>query len=644
MLSINNLTYYIGGRALYRGASLHINERDKVGLVGINGSGKTTLLKIILGEVNPDQCDLSFQKGKTADMLTQEIGEVDEDHSILSIAMQAFQSLIKMKKEMECLTQEIAHDHHPNKIEKLSSLQTQFEINNGYAMQSKAEEILEGIGFKTNDLNRPMSEFSGGWKMRVMLAKLLLEKPSLIMLDEPTNHLDLPSIRWFENYIRNYEGAVIMVSHDRQFLDNTTGKIIEIEDEKLIQYKGNYTFYVEEKATRLELQQNAHANQQKKIREAEKFINRFRAKATKARQVQSKIKLMEKIELIENARETDKSIDFSFRFDQPSGKQVMELHGISKSYGTQTIFSNASADIIRGDKIALIGANGLGKTTLLKIIADEESFIGKRLKGYQVIESYYAQHQIDSLDYRREVLEELIHTESGYTEQELRTVLGSFLFSGEDVYKKIGILSGGEKSRVALAKTLISKANFLILDEPTNHLDIHSVDILSNALTAYKGTLIMVSHDRQFIENVANKIWYIDNNKIKEYPGNLSEYLYWIDNRKGDSPDTNDSNQPISPKVPKKKNLADYLEQKELKKKIRQVKKSLQEVEEQIEVLEKKKEEVENEMTVPSNYSDYEKLDSLTASMDQIDRELEELHEKWEVLFITLDKLDTGKL
>jgi ATP-binding cassette subfamily F protein 3 len=644
MLSINNLTYYIGGRSLYQKASLHINERDKAGLVGINGSGKTTLLKIILGELKPDQCDLSVQKGKTVDILTQEIGEIDETLSILSIAMQAFQSLIDMKEQMENLTEEIAHDHHPRKIDKLSTLQTQFEINGGYAIQSKAEEILEGIGFKTIDLIRPMSEFSGGWKMRVMLAKLLLEKPSLLLLDEPTNHLDLPSIRWFENYIRTYEGAVIIVSHDRQFLDNTVNKIIEIEDEKLIQYKGNYSFYLEEKSTRIELQQNAHVNQQKKIKEAEKFINRFRAKSTKARQVQSKIKLMEKIELIENAKETDKSIAFEFRFEKPSGKQVLEITDLSKSYGYQSIFSQTSAQIIRGDKIALIGANGMGKTTLLKIIAGEEKHVGKCTLGYQVIPAYYAQHQIDSLDYRHEVLEELMHTESGYSELELRTVLGSFLFSGDDAYKKIEILSGGEKSRVALAKTLISKANFLILDEPTNHLDIHSVDILSEALASHNGSLIMVSHDRQFIENVANKIWYIENQKIKEYPGTLNEYLYWMDNRPDNHQRANVSHENHAKKTNKEKSLADYQEQKEFKKQIRSIKKDLELVEERIHSLEKQKEGLENEMAIPANYADYEKLHALTMDMEKIIREIESLHENWEELVMALDDLSQNDL
>jgi ATP-binding cassette subfamily F protein 3 len=639
MLSIKDLTYLIGGRSLYRNTSLHINERDRVGLVGINGSGKTTLLKIILGELNPDQCDLSIRKGSTIDILGQEIGDIDESRTILTVVMTAFQSLIDMREEMEFLTRKIEQDPQDKLIEQLSSLQTQFEINGGYAMQSQAEEILEGIGFKTSDLNRPMSEFSGGWKMRVILARLLLQKPSLLLLDEPTNHLDLPSIRWFENYIRNYEGAVIIVSHDRQFLDITVNKIIEIEDERLTQYNGNYSFYLQEKSTRIELQQQAHLNQQKKIKEAERFINRFRAKATKARQVQSKIKLMDKVELIENARESVKTIDFEFRFDNPSGKQVAEITDLSKSYGTQPIFSGTSAEIIRGDKIALIGANGLGKTTLLKIIAGIEKYTGDCKMGYQVKKAYYAQHQTELLDYRHNVLEELIQTDSGYTELELRTILGSFLFSGEDVYKKISSLSGGEKSRVALAKTLITKSNFLILDEPTNHLDIHSVDILSNALSGYKGTLIMVSHDRQFIQSVANKIWYIENKKIKQYPGSLNEYLYWTDNIKKDqSRDPRKKNSGTA-KTTRGKNSLKYREKKEIKKKKQSLRRELQVVEDRIQSLEVHKSELEDKMTLPDNYSDFEKLHTLTEALDNTNRELDELHRKWEELFINLDKL-----
>ncbi len=638
MLSIKGLIYYIGGRPLYEKASLHINSRDKVGLIGINGSGKTTLLKIIEGKIAPDKGDITMIKEGTIGILGQEVSDIGENKSILEIAMEAFKPLLELKNKLDRLIVEIEHDPDDKKIRKLSDLQTEFEVKGGYALQSKAESILEGIGFRTEDLQRPIREFSGGWKMRVALARLLLEKPSLLMLDEPTNHLDLPSIQWFENYIRNYEGAVIIVSHDRQFLDNTIDKTIEIENCTLNQYNGNYSFYLEEKETRKEIRQNAYLNQQKKIKEAEKFINRFRAKATKARQVQSKIKLMSKIDLIENAQEHTQTIDFQFKPGKLSGKQVLEIAGLSKSYDNQKIFDKTSVHVHRDDKIALIGANGLGKTTLLKIIAGNESYEGQVQAGYNVLPAYYAQHQVESLRYENTVLEELLNEETGYTELELRSVLGSFLFTGEEVFKKIRTLSGGEKARVALAKTLITNANFLVLDEPTNHLDIHSVEILINALKDYKGSLIMVSHDRNFIEQVTNKIWYIENYKVKEYPGTLSEYIYWYNNVKfPERKKTTDSTK----KNKKEEGSNDaYRERKEMSKKIRSIKRELGSLEKEINDQETRKTEVEELMAKPENYSDFEKLQSLTEQLQDIKNNLTDLHSRWEESFVALDELD----
>lgn len=637
MLSINDLTYYIGGRALYENASLHINTKDKVGLVGINGSGKTTLIKIILGEIIPENLQLSKQKDCSIGVLKQEINDTLDQIPIITVAMEAFKPLLLIKKQIDKLLSSIESDHDPRKIEKLSSLQTEFELKGGYSLQSQAEEILEGIGFKTSDLNRPMGEFSGGWKMRVMLAQLLLEKPAILMLDEPTNHLDLPSIQWFEGYIKNYEGAAIIVSHDKQFLDNTVNKIIEIEDLQLNQYSGNYTSFVNEKTSRMEIQNNAHLNQQKKIKEAEKFINRFRAKSTKARQVQSKLKLMEKIDIVEKSKDQIKTINFAFRFDKPSGKHVLDIENLSKSFDQLQIFNNTSANITKGDKIALIGANGLGKSTLLKIIADTISFNGSVKFGYNVIASYYAQHQVDALTFKNDALSELLLTGTGYTELELRSILGSFLFSGDDVYKKIENLSGGEKARVALAKTLISNANFLILDEPTNHLDIFSVDILISALEQYQGSLIMVSHDRQFINKVANKIWYIENQKIKEYIGSFDEYEYWIRNIKVDSSSLQ-KNKAEEKKLKALKNLS-FEEQKNYKKKQRSLENKLTQIEEKMSSLEREKEEVEHQMAKPENYSDFDKLSELTDKSDSIKKQLGETNANWEKIYIELSEL-----
>jgi ATP-binding cassette subfamily F protein 3 len=635
MISINDLSYYIGGRPIYDGAAFHINDKDKVGLVGPNGSGKTTLLRIILGDIQIEDGKISKPKDCTLGILKQEIGIINEDIPILSVALQAFESLLNMKEDIDRLVEEIEHDHDPKKIDLLSDLQEEFEIKGGYSLQSRAEEILEGIGFKTTDLNRPISEFSGGWRMRVILAKLLLEKPSILMLDEPTNHLDLPSIKWFENYIKSYDGSVIIVSHDKQFLDNTVNKIIEIEDQKLIQYSGNYSKYVSEKKMRQEVQNNAHLNQQKKIKEAEKFINRFRAKATKARQVQSKIKLMNKIDLVEKSKDDIKTIHFEFRFNLTSGKNVLDLKDVSKSFESAHIFNKTSASLIRGDKIALIGANGLGKTTLLKIISNTIPFEGNCTLGYNVQLSYYAQHQIDALNYRNNILEELLQSETHYTELELRTVLGSFLFSGDDVYKKIQNLSGGEKARVALAKTLISKANFLVMDEPTNHLDISSVDILASALQQYKGSLIMVSHDRQFIEAIANKIWYIENKKIKEYPGKYSEYEY-----RENSSNVTSTIKKAAKTNQKSISANSYEDQKKIKNKLNSLKSKLERTEKHISDLEIRKEGIEQKMLIPEFYSDHEKLVQLNKKLAEIKTEIDSKHQTWEDLFQKIDDLE----
>ena len=637
MLSINDLSYYIGGRPIYENASLHINEKDKVGLVGPNGSGKTTLLRIILGDLQIDKGSISKQKDCNIGILNQEISITDDSLPILSIALQAFESVLKIKGRIDVLITEIEKDHNEDKIVQLSSLQEEFEIKGGYTLQSKAEEILEGIGFKTTDLSRPISEFSGGWKMRVMLAKLLLEKPSILMLDEPTNHLDLPSIKWFENYVKSYDGSVIIVSHDKRFLDNTCNKIIEIEDLKLIQYSGNYSNYIEEKTMRQEVQNNAHLNQQKKIKEAERFINRFRAKATKARQVQSKIKLMDKMELVEKSRDANKDIRFEFRFGQASGKHVLDLKHVSKSYDKVDIFDHTSASIIRNDKIALIGANGLGKSTLLKIISNTVSFKGTCTPGHNVIISYYAQHQIDALNYKNNILEELLQTDSDYTELELRSILGSFLFSGDDVFKKINNLSGGEKARVALAKALISKANFLVMDEPTNHLDIASVDILTEALQKFQGSLIMVSHDRQFIEAIANKIWYIDNKKIREYPGNYTEFEYWQSNINQVKKTEKQKSEKRIEKIPKSRSFED---QKRFKNKLNSLHNKLQMLEEEISVMETEKEQIEGQMQQPEIYSDYEKLSKMTNEFEILERNIDKKHQTWEKIFNEIEKLE----
>jgi len=527
MLSISNLSFYFGSRALYDGANLHIKPKTKIGLIGANGTGKSTLLRLISGEYSPDGGNISKSGECTIGFLNQDLLSYQTDDSILHVAMQAFERQLELQIQIDAVLHKMETNYEDKDVDLLSKLQEEFERLDGYTIQSKSEEILEGLGFTTEDLNKPLRLFSGGWRMRVMLAKLLLQKPALLLLDEPTNHLDLPSIEWVEKYIHDYEGSVVVVSHDRYFLDRTVDNIAEVSNAKITLYPGNFSFYEEEKALRNEIQKGAYENQQSQIRQTERFIERFKAKASKARQVQSRVKALDRLDVVDEVIDEKAKVNFKFNFGTQPGRFILFLEHISKAFGEKIILKNTSATINRGDKIALIGANGKGKSTLLRIISGTEKIVGERRTGHNVIESFFAQHQLESLRVENNLLEELKATGTVKTEMELRSVLGCFLFSGEEVFKKIKVLSGGEKSRVALAKVLISQANFLLLDEPTNHLDMQSVNILIQALQQYEGTYVVVSHDRYFVTNIANKIWYIEDYEIKEYPGSFDEYEVW---------------------------------------------------------------------------------------------------------------------
>jgi ATP-binding cassette subfamily F protein 3 len=629
MISVSNISYFIGGRALYEDASMFIRPTDKIGLIGLNGRGKSTLLKIITGELSVNSGSISKAKDCTIGFLNQDLLSYQTDDAILTVAMEAFKEAVETQRQIEKILHKLETEYSDELVEKLTKLQEKFEHLDGYTMQAKAEEILEGIGFTTKDLHRPLREFSGGWRMRVMLAKLLLEKPSCLLLDEPTNHLDLPSIEWVESYLRNYEGAVVIVSHDRTFLDNVINKTVEVTNEQLVTYEGNYSYYLEEKELREEIQQNAYENQQAKIRQTERFIERFRSKATKAKQVQSRVKALERMDIVNEVVSDVAEVNFKFTFKQTSGRHVVTMKDISKSYGPLEILKHTSGTIERGDKIALIGANGKGKSTLLRIIANTEPIEGERTIGYNVIYGFYAQHQLESLHVDNEILDELKQAGSGKTEQELRNVLGCFLFSDEDVFKKIKVLSGGEKSRVALAKTLISEANFLLLDEPTNHLDFISENILIQALQQYQGTFVVVSHNRHFVNQVANKIWYIENHEIKEYPGTYEEYEYW---RKKNAQAIVAPEPPkkAEPKVEKKKEAPPSNHLKALQS-------SLKKIESVIEKLVAEKTAIETEMTKPEVYSNFEILGEWQAKFEKNDRQLEEENKRWEAIALEIE-------
>jgi ATP-binding cassette subfamily F protein 3 len=642
MIVLNNISFEFGSRYLYKDASWHIKPKQKIGLIGANGTGKSTLLRIIVGEYAIEGGEITRKKDVKLGFLNQDLLSYESQDDILTVACEAFERENELHHEIEAILVRMEHDHSEEIMHELHDKQHEFEVLDGYNMKHKAEKVLEGLGFSTEDLTRPLKEFSGGWRMRVMLAKILLQKPDLLLLDEPTNHLDLPSIKWIEDYLVKYEGAVIIVSHDRYFLDKVCTRIVEIANQKLTAYVGNYSQYKVEKVQREELQKSQFQNQQIYIKEQEALINRFRAKASKAKMAQSRIKQLDKLERIEDVESDNATIKFSFKFSTTPGKTIVELKHLSKSYPDIEILKNTEATIVRGDKIALIGANGKGKSTLLRIIDGCEEFKGSRELGFNVTKTFYAQHQLEALNIENNLMEELIHLTPGNNETTLRTLLGSFLFHGDDVFKKIKVLSGGEKSRVALAKSLLMDSNFLLLDEPTNHLDIQSVNMLIKVLNQYEGTFIVVSHDRFFLSAIANKIWYIEDKKIKEYPGTYDEYEEW-DMKRKQNPVAVKKAPELSQHRPKEKEekKVDHQKEQEQKKKIQKLSKTVKSYEEKIAEIEQEKHNIEAELAKPEVYADVTKRKELMEKYQITERLLSEQTKIWEKAFNELIELET---
>ncbi|HEY5463275.1 MAG TPA: ABC-F family ATP-binding cassette domain-containing protein [Hanamia sp.] len=637
LLGLQNVTFEFGARVIVKDATWHIQPNERIGLIGYNGTGKSTLLKVLTNQFLPSVGTVEKGKETTIGFLHQDLLSFDTDDSILQVALSAFEKVQALEKEIEKIGIELEKSSDESLAHVYADKLHELEILGGYDIHHKTEEILQGLGFANADLHRPYKEFSGGWRMRVLLAKMILMNPDVLLLDEPTNHLDLPSIEWLEKYLQHYRGSVVIVSHDRYFLDRMVTKIVELYQQELHCYSGNYSYYLQEKEQRIELQKRAYENQQDYIRQQERFVERFKAKASKAAAAQSIVKRLNKIERIENTDLERPNMRINFTIGQQPGRILCTIKDASKSFGNVKIVEHTGAEINRGDKIGLIGANGKGKSTLLRMVAGVEPFVGERIEGHNVKDAFYAQHQLEALNLEHTVLEEMNYSGSGKTELELRTLLGCFLFSGDDVEKKIKVLSGGEKARVALAKTIVSKANFLLLDEPTNHLDMHSVDLLIEALNKYEGSYILVSHDRYFVNKTANKIWEIDNYKIKEFVGTYDEWERWKQERKLLETTAVKKKEIViekkaEPSV-KKSNNNHVSENREMQKDLQKVKKQFELLEEKIARTTEEKKQLEANLSLPEIYSDNQKFIEAEKKYNQKLEQLTTANSEYEKLF-----------
>lgn len=653
LAGLTNVTFEFGARTILRDATWHIQPNERIGLIGYNGTGKSTLLKLLVGEYQPSAGVVERSRGTTIGYLHQDLLSFDTNNSILEVALGAFERVLQLEKEIEILGKQLEETGaaaNEKLLHEYTDKLHELETLGGYTIHHKTEEVLQGLGFAPADLQRPYREFSGGWRMRVLLAKMILQQPDLLLLDEPTNHLDLPSIEWLEKYLQHYQGSVVIVSHDKYFLNRMVTKIVEVYQKELHIYNGNYDFYEKEKAERIELQQRAYENQQEYIRQQERFIERFRAKATKAAQAQSAMKRLEKLERIEDVEIERPNIRINFRVDKTPGKVLVELKNVTKRFGDISIVENSNAEINRGDKIALIGANGKGKSTLLRIIAGTENFEGERKWGHNVEESFYAQHQLEALNTNNTVLEEMKEAGSQKTELELRTLLGCFLFSGDDVEKKIRVLSGGEKARVALAKTIISKANFLLLDEPTNHLDIHSVELLIDALNRYEGSYILVSHDRYFVSRTASKMWEIVDHEIKTFDGGYEEYVEWkkrMAEQGARKPQQEDASKPAAPKgsaasnKPLQASAPNDQKIRELKKELQRQQRTFQQLEEKLAKLNARHAALEAALADPATYADKNKFVQAETDYKNAAGELYKVNAEYEQVFERIMELES---
>jgi len=647
MLTLSGITKAYGGRTLFSDVTLQLNREDRVGLVGPNGAGKSTLFGIILGEEAPDDGKIMTERNVDIGYLPQESAPVG-DETVIEIATAISPEFVKLRRVIKAWE----HDHpiealHPEDVH--DNIHDRYNELNGYMVEARAKQILAGLSFRETDFDRPAKEMSGGWVMRAHLARLLTQQPDLLMLDEPTNHLDLEALLWFQQYLQGYPGAILVISHDREFLNSLIGYTVEIRMSKLIRYRGNYDEYLVQREANEAQLLAAYKNQQREIASLQEFADRFRAKASKASQAQSKLKQIERMEKIEAPTSDDKKVSFRFPQPQRSGQRVIRLKNVHFAYGQNVVYHGIDFEAERGQRIVLVGPNGAGKSTLLKLLAANVSpSQGERELGHNAKSGYFSQYRVDQLDLNRTVLEEALDTPNQVTEQFVRTLLGSFLFRGDDVFKKVSVLSGGEKSRLALVKLLLDPPNLLLMDEPTTHLDMNSIDALLYALDQFEGTLIFISHDVYFIRALANKVVHVNGGVLTHYAG---DYQYYLDKTKSLSARAAltagaKSGEPAKAAAPKL--AVDRKEQKRLEAEARQARSNklkgqrqvVHDFEKQIQSLEKRQAEITAELEKSETYQAGGKASQLNREFSHNAGELTEITPKWEAAATKLAEME----
>jgi ATP-binding cassette subfamily F protein 3 len=654
MITLNHIQKQFGSKILFKDCSLQIGVRDRVGLIGPNGSGKTSLFRMILAEESVDVGEILVAKGVKIGYLPQEVISF-KGNTVLDEVLKSLANITSLQDKMKILEEELSSIEDPKEQERLAKeygkLQERYTLFGGYGVEAEAKRILQGLGFKERDFDRLTDELSGGWLMRIALAKILLQSPDLLLLDEPTNHLDLTSLIWLEEFLVNYPGAMVIVSHDRVFLNHLIDCIAEIEAQKIDLYYGDYDHYLEEKEARRRILEATYKTQQRKIEQIERFIERFRAKNTKSSQVQSRIKMLEKIERIA-LPEKKKEIRFHFPAPKRSGHKVVEVKNLHKSYGETVVYQGIDLNLYRGDKVALVGLNGAGKSTLLKILAGVLDFEeGEAILGKDVTRAYFAQHQFDILRPENTVFGELLSIASDESQAEVRTLLGTFLFSGDEIEKKVSVLSGGEKSRLILAKMLLKPANFLLFDEPTSHLDIPSRNVLEMALKQFQGTICLITHDRHLINEIANKVIEIENGIPHLYPGNYDYYLYKKQQIQSEEHVGAIVGTTIVPthELPLQKKKSSYRTKEERRKRAQEMdqfksllsrlEKRFQEVEKSLHEATQKMDYLNQRLSDPNLYLNQQETYETVQTHKQVKEQVRELTQLWEFLALELEEL-----